>query len=122
MQREGGRGPRSTTKTSSSSSLGKRVWALLTMGMYALLTLWRLAIAKANGALLFLDNGLRRRTDFYHKVCIQTDRQQRVMRDAVGPSVGQSAGRSNLAHQPTPAPHRRWCCWATGWPRASGRG
>jgi hypothetical protein len=60
----------SSSSSSSSSGFGQRAWELMTTGLWALLTLWRLAIAKVNATVLapFLDHGMRRRTDFLHKV------------------------------------------------------
>lgn len=59
-------GPPSRSTGTSAGLM--RIWTLMTTGLYALLTVWRLAIGKINKALLFLDYGLRRRTDFFHKV------------------------------------------------------
>lgn len=64
------RGARTRSTTTTSTEAIKRLWGLIATGLYALLTLWRLTISKINGALLFLDYGLRRRTDFLHKVCV----------------------------------------------------
>lgn len=67
MPAGGADGPPPRSTGTGSAGL-KRIWTLMTTGLYALLTVWRLAIGKINKALLFLDYGLRRRTDFFHKV------------------------------------------------------
>lgn len=62
------------SRSTSSGNGGGRFWTVMTTSLYALLTVWRLAITKINKALLFLDYGWRRRTDFFHKVRFRIDR------------------------------------------------
>lgn len=60
------------SSSTGGTSSGMRFWTVMTTSLYALLTVWRLAIGKINKALLWLDYGWRRRTDFFHKASRRT--------------------------------------------------
>ena len=56
-----------SSSSTGGTSRARRFWTIMTTSLYALLTVWRLAIGMINKKLLWLDYGWRRRTDFFHK-------------------------------------------------------